>query len=128
MSELVVAADLHLHVTAPDGRSTTVRVRDVDGAVLVDVAEPGVLLRSLPGGVSVPGLRAGLSRLRATGLPVDRWNQDVEVAVRGRVLLLRRHGSWRPAGVLTTAASAILLLLGSVGAVVAIGLRVRSRR
>lgn len=120
---LDVTADLRLDVTAPDGTRTTVLVHDGDDALLVDIGDLGVLRRSLPGGTTARGLIRAVRALEATGVPLAAWRQDVEVALRGRALLERRRGRWRPAGVLgagVRAAAALVAVSVVVGVVAAV--------
>ena len=118
---LHVSADLRVDVTAPDGRSAHLVVRDDGGTVRVVLARAGdlrVLRASLPGGLlGVAG--QGLRMVRAGTIPLPPWDQPVEVAVGSAVLLRRRGGRWLLAPRLAVPAAAVL-----AGALVAVGLAV----
>lgn len=115
-----VRADLDMTVTSPAGRTSSVRVGDRDGVLRVDVSDARAVLASLP--VDLRGALVAQRSLRATGIPVERWYQDVDIAVRGRVVVSRRGRAWRVGQVgvrpLLVAAGAavttlvVLLLLG----------------
>lgn len=118
---LHVSADLRLDVTAPDGRSAHVVVRDDGGTVRLVVARAGdlrVLWASLPGGLRGVAGR-GVRMVRDGTVPVPPWDQPVEVAVGSAVLLRRRGGRWSPGPRVAAPAASLL-----AGALVAVGLAV----
>ncbi len=129
--QLHVSADLRVGVTAPDGRSAQVVLRDDGGTLRVVLGSFGdlrVVGASLPGGLAGAASRA--ARLARSGtLPVPPWTQDVEVAVGASVLLRRRDGRWSPtsrlAGPAAAATAGALVLLGAVGLLVAAAARRR---
>lgn len=132
--DLQVTADLQVHVTAPDGRSTAVRLSDRDGTLVVDVTslkDLRVLAASVPGPTVLR--RTALPGPGVTGadaFPLDRFGQDVEVAVGGKVLARRVAGSWAPGrqtvlAVVTVVAVVVAIKIAVIAAVVA---RRRHRR
>lgn len=134
---VVVTADLRLRVGAPDGRSATVVVGDDGGVLRVDVDDVGVLLASLPRtpvrGPGLQAVRAVLGTSDAGRAVRAAWDQDVDVAVQGRVVLRRRGARWRPTGRLAVPAGAAAVvvtgaLAGLVSLVVAVVRRLLHRR
>lgn len=132
-ADLVVVADLDVHVVTPDGRTARVRLSDEAGTLVVDVRGPRVLLAGLPGGVGPslrPALRVASSVARrvhdATGA---RWAQPVEVRLDGRVVLRRQDGAWRPGtGLRRPLGVATAVLAGAAAVVVAVVVAVRGHR
>lgn len=113
---LTVRADLDVSVTSPGGRRATVTVGDRDGTLVVDVSDVRAVLLSLPRSRVAP-FRAESVLGRTAPLArevVASWDQPVDVAVAGHLLLRRRDGRWRPTARLAAPGVAAVLLAAAV--------------
>ena len=114
-ARIAVSGDLRVLVTAPDGSTASLQVRDDGDELIVEVDRPLVVLRALPRSTDVLGPHRPADPVEVLRGAV-RSAPSIRVRTRRLTLVTIRLGVVRPGPVVTAAAGATAAVVVGVGA------------